>query len=259
MVVRRWASGHRFLSSLPSRLRSVWLLLRWDCLPLNAPAFAGRTTGRDHFGHPALGRISRKSMRRRTSRSWLQRNHAQFAKHVLQRELPETRPGNLMPPAEKAANRVVQIQMYRAPRLRDRAIAEVVGPSSYSTVQGAHDFFPWRLETGPQPAPNAFLDGGHRLLRRLHAVVAAAGARRVHRSEGIAEKRKGLASGVTHSGLGLVQREPDAGHPSPSRLEDLVGSVPAEDHKVVSVGDQHRSVPTVQTVFAKRLDEARSE
>jgi hypothetical protein len=49
MVVRRWASGHRFLSSLPSRLRSVWLLLRWDCLPLNAPAFAGRTTVLDRL------------------------------------------------------------------------------------------------------------------------------------------------------------------------------------------------------------------
>src|SRR5262249_48805772 len=112
-----------------------------------------------------------------------------------------------------------------------------------------------RLETGPQPAPNAFLDGGHRLLRRLRTVVATAGARRVHRPEGIAEKRKGLASRVTHSGLGLVQREPDAGHPSPGRLEDLAGAVPAEDHKVVSIVDQYRAVPTVQTVCAKRLDE----
>src|SRR5262245_50455950 len=145
--------------------------------------------------------------------------------------------------------------MYRAPRLRDRAIAEVVGPSSYGTVQGAHDCLPWRLETGPQPVPNAFLDGGHRFLRRLRTVVTAAGARRAHRSEGIAEKRKGLASRVTHSRLGLVQREPDAGHPSPGRLEDLIGSVSAEDHEVISIVDQHRAVPTVQTVFAKRLDE----
>src|SRR5262249_11470365 len=213
-------------------------------------------TGRDHFGHPALGRISRRGMRRATTRSRMERNHAQFPEHAFQRKLPETRPGDLMPPAEKTADRVVQMQMYRAPRLRDRAIAEVVGPSLHRTVQVAGHFLPWRLDPGPQPAPNAFLDGGHRFLRRLRPVVATAGARRVHWSEGIAEKRKELASRVTHSGLGLVQREPDAGHPSPCRLEDLTGSVPAEDHKVVSVGDQHRSVPTVQTVFAKRLDEA---
>jgi len=51
----RWASGHRFPSSLPSKLRGFWLLPRWDCLPLNTPAFAGRTTGRAGLPHPAFG------------------------------------------------------------------------------------------------------------------------------------------------------------------------------------------------------------
>ena len=39
----RWASGHWFPSSLPSKLQGCWPLPWWDCLPLNAPAFAGRT------------------------------------------------------------------------------------------------------------------------------------------------------------------------------------------------------------------------
>jgi hypothetical protein len=51
----RWASGHRSPSSLPSKLRGFWLLPRWDFLPLNTPAFAGRTTGRADFPHPAFG------------------------------------------------------------------------------------------------------------------------------------------------------------------------------------------------------------
>ncbi len=51
----RWASGHRSPSSLPSKLRGFWLLPPWDCLPLNTPAFAGRTTGRADFRHPAFG------------------------------------------------------------------------------------------------------------------------------------------------------------------------------------------------------------
>jgi len=36
----------RFPSWLPSKLRGFWLLPRWDCLPLDAPAFAGRTDAR---------------------------------------------------------------------------------------------------------------------------------------------------------------------------------------------------------------------
>src|SRR5262249_13931419 len=158
----------------------VAALAEWSIAPFPFPA---HRTGRDHFGHPALGRISRRGMRRGPTRRWVERNHAQFPEHALQRELPGTRPGDLMPPAEKAANRGVQMRVSGVPRLRDRAIAEVVGPSPYRTVQRAHDFLPWRLETGPQPAPNAFLDGGHRLLRRLRTVVATAGARRVHRPE----------------------------------------------------------------------------
>src|SRR6267143_4254755 len=77
----------------------------------------------------------------------------------------------------------------------------------------------------------------------------------MHRTKGVAEKVEGLASGVAHTGLGLIYHEPDAGHPPPSRLEDRCRIVPTEDHEVISVRDQHRTIPTVQTVFAKRLDE----
>ncbi len=37
--LRRWASELWFPSALPSKLRGVWLLPRWDCLPLNTFAF----------------------------------------------------------------------------------------------------------------------------------------------------------------------------------------------------------------------------
>ena len=65
----RWASGRRFPSSLPSKLRGFWLLPRWDCLPLNTPAFAGRTTARAVLPHTALGPSSSSRL-------------AQFQKHT---------------------------------------------------------------------------------------------------------------------------------------------------------------------------------
>ncbi len=40
---RRWASELGFPAALPSKLRGLWLLPRWDCLPLNTSAFSGRT------------------------------------------------------------------------------------------------------------------------------------------------------------------------------------------------------------------------
>ena len=36
---RRWAPELWFPAALPSKLRGVWLLPRWDCLPLNTSAF----------------------------------------------------------------------------------------------------------------------------------------------------------------------------------------------------------------------------
>jgi hypothetical protein len=46
-------------SSLPSKLRGLWLLPRRDCLPLHAPAVAGHTSGLAVFPHPAFGLVSR--------------------------------------------------------------------------------------------------------------------------------------------------------------------------------------------------------
>jgi len=68
-------------------------------------------------------------MRRSTTRSRVRRKYTQFPKHPLGWELPEARAGDFMPAAEKATDRVVQMKLYRLPRLRHRAVAEVVGPS----------------------------------------------------------------------------------------------------------------------------------
>jgi len=43
---------------------------------------------------------------------------AQLPKHVGERKLPITRPGHLVPTAEKAANGVIEVQFHIVPRLR---------------------------------------------------------------------------------------------------------------------------------------------
>jgi len=74
----RWAFGSWFPSTRPSKLRGVWLLPRWDYLPLNAPAFAGRTTGRAELPHPALRLVSHQGPRRRRHARRSQRPDPQF-------------------------------------------------------------------------------------------------------------------------------------------------------------------------------------
>src|SRR5713226_8788899 len=134
--------------------------------------------------------------------------------------------------------------LHPVPRLRHRAVAEVVGPSPHRAVQGAHDLLPRRLVAGPQSSTNLVPNRGHGFLRGACTVIASAGSRRVHGSEGVPEKIEGLASSVAHPRLGLVQREPDAGHPSPSRVENLAGPVPTEDHESSSAGESHpRALP----------------
>ena len=91
-------------------------------------------TGRDHFGHPALGRISRGGMRRSQARSSIERVHTQFPKYTRARELSEARAGDIMPAAKKATYRMVQVSLHRAPRFGHGAVAEVGRPSPHRTV-----------------------------------------------------------------------------------------------------------------------------
>jgi len=61
-------------------------------------------TGRDHFGHPALGRVSHGGMRRTPTIGRVERHDTQFPEHALRREPPAARPGDVMPAAEKGAD-----------------------------------------------------------------------------------------------------------------------------------------------------------
>jgi len=74
-------------------------------------------TGRDHFGHPALGRVSRGGMRRRTTIGRVERNHAEFPEHASSGKLSGTEAADVMPATEKFADRVVQIEFHDVPRL----------------------------------------------------------------------------------------------------------------------------------------------
>ena len=134
-------------------------------------------TGHDHFGHPALGRISHGGMRRTPTRKSVEGKNAQFPEHALCRELPEARAGDVMPAAEKATDRLVQIKLHRVPCVRNRAIGEVGRPSPHRAVQGSRHILPRRLITRPQPLADVFLDGGDGLLGRSRTVVASAGSR----------------------------------------------------------------------------------
>jgi len=72
--------------------------------PIAPFPLSAHRTGRDHFGHPALGRVSHGGMRRAPMVGRVDRHYTQFSKHSVRRELPLARPGNLMPAAEKGAD-----------------------------------------------------------------------------------------------------------------------------------------------------------
>ena len=72
--------------------------------PIAPFPLSAHRTGRDHFGHPALGRVSHGGMRRAPMIGRVDRHYTQFSKHSVRRELPAARPGDLMPAAEKVAD-----------------------------------------------------------------------------------------------------------------------------------------------------------
>jgi len=81
------------------------------------------------------------------------------------------------PASEKAAHRMIQIQLHIVARLRQRAVAEVRRPAPHGAVQATRHLHPRRLVPGPKLLPDRRLDGGDGLLRRPCSVVASAGAR----------------------------------------------------------------------------------
>ena len=83
--------------------------------------------------------------------------HTQFPEHALCRELPEARTGDVMPAAEKATDRLVQMQLHRVSCVRDRAIGEVGRPSPHGAVQSARHVLPRRLIPGPDD-PSRLID-----------------------------------------------------------------------------------------------------
>ena len=145
-----------------------------------------------------------------------------------------------MPGTQKAADRMVQMLLHRVPRLCHRCVGELGQPSPLRRGSAHGPRLPTVPGPGPQPLTDGHYDGRDGLLRRPYPVVAAASPRRVHRAEGVAEEIEGVAPSIPHSRLAAVEREPDAGHPSPGRLEHL-GRPGRENDEVIGVGHRHRA------------------
>src|SRR5262249_25486222 len=77
--------------------------------PSRVPA---HRTGRDHFGHPALGRVSRTACAGGELRKSVQSQDAQLPKYGCLGELPIPRPGHLVPSSKKAAHRMIQMPLH---------------------------------------------------------------------------------------------------------------------------------------------------
>ena len=106
-----------------------------------------------------------------------ERKNAQLPEHSRHRKLSVSRPGDLVPSAEKAPDRVVQVSLHIVPRLRHRAIGEVPRPSPQGAVQVTDYVFPRRLISVSQSSTNRLLDGGDRLPGRPGTIVTSAGSR----------------------------------------------------------------------------------
>src|SRR5713226_1112622 len=157
------------------RARSfVPALAEWSIAPFLLPA---HRTGRAGFPHPALGRVSREGMRKHEAGTGFERQHTQFPEDILHGKLPEPRASNLMPSAEKAPDRVIQVKRHIALRLCHRTVREVACPSPHGAVEVAGHVVPRRLVAAPQLPTNVLPDGGDGLLGRASTVVASAGSR----------------------------------------------------------------------------------
>src|SRR5216684_4007430 len=116
-------------------------------------------------------------MRSSEPREAFEGQDAQFAEDISLWKLAVPRPGDLVPPSEKAANGVVKMLSHIVSSFRQRAIGEVGRPSPKGLVQAADHLFPRCLVSVSQPPSDCLLDGGNGLLRRSCSVVASPGPR----------------------------------------------------------------------------------
>ncbi len=110
-------------------------------------------------------------------------------------ETADSQTRHLVPAAEKATDGVVEVKSSHraAPSSPSRRRSSCTSPARCGS--GADDVLPRRLVSRPQPLTNGVPDGRDGLLRWPHTVVASAGPRRVHRSEGVAEEIEGRRIG----------------------------------------------------------------
>ena len=102
------------------------------CLLRNMPAFAGHTTGRADFRHPAFRPVSPQGTRRDRSGQALEAQNAEFSMNEIECESAIAAPLHLVPSREEPAHTFKDVLVDATVCLAPRAVAKVVGPASQS-------------------------------------------------------------------------------------------------------------------------------
>src|SRR2546425_622548 len=208
-------------------------------------------TGRAVCPHPALGRVSHPSMRRRLKREAPEPEYPQLPKDDVSGIALRPSRRDLVSPPQKVPRTFPDVVIDRPVGHEPCAVGEVVRPPAQYAIELVLHLAPRRLVARAEDLSDASLDPLDRLLgwRGPHVLMTILPV--PHRPVGVAQKGKRLAPPVAHPGFLLVERQPHLGEPPTALREHLRRPITTQDHEVVRVVDKPRPVTSVEPMETK--------
>lgn len=173
-----------------------------------------------------------------------QPHNAKVPKDLFSGKTPGASRWHLVSPSQEVANPMIDKLINRPIGHQSGPIAEVVSPAVEYPIQPDGYLRPRALIATTKHFANAPLQTLDTALRWFGGQVPMTVFAVPLRSKGVAQKIKMLPTGISDTGLGLVESKTHVAHRPSGPLQSFQGSSPTQDHEVIRIVDQPSLIPT---------------
>src|ERR1700676_4362470 len=201
------------------------------------PAFAGHTTGRAGFPHPAFRQTSWQAHGGGFG-ALDELRHSEFPEDAAPGKRARSLSRLLVPLGEETPDAIADISIDGPIRANVGSIAEIRRPTRQQAVQFPAYLRPRAFVARHQKIADLVLDALHAFPGWTCAWILLSAVCGERRPQRVAEEVEAFHAGVLHRGLRFVEGEPEPGHRRSCPRQRLFCVTAAEDDEVIGVVDQ---------------------